>query len=514
MTALERAIRRPPLVRGFRATSPLDGLDRRSVGFFDVFAQSVSAVAPAAAATTVTLLVAGLSPTATVTSLLLGGVLIILVARTISQFARRFAAAGAVYTYTARGLGVRAGLAAGASAIIGYGAIAMFALLGGAFYSTLVLRSVWPSLPDTPLVAAGVLSAEAALLVLVLVRGIRLSSRVALVVEAASVTLIVGLLVALLSRIGPIDPAVLLPSADDSPLTVAAGALVALTAYVGFESAATLGVEARMPLRTVPRAIGWTAVVSAALYLLAAVAQVSGFAAIGGDFAASTSPVNDLADAFGLGGWGVVADLGIAASFLACAIGSTTALSRVLFTMARDGALPAGLGRTHRRFGTPIGAIACAVPVVIAAPLGLLLSGIALPTAMHLTLVVGGFGYIVSYALVCVAAPVFLRRIGELTGRVAVVAIACAVALVGTIVAFAIIDVGSGSIAVWVAAALALTAAAAIAWRLRRAPLSALGAYDEPVAGAVLGGAAEHPVDLAPGATTPGEAEASRDGAG
>jgi hypothetical protein len=95
---------------------------------------------------------------------------------------------------------------------------------------------------------------------------------------------------------------------------------------------------------------------------------------------------------------------------------------------------------------------------------------------------------------------VFLRRIGELTRRVAVVAIACAVALVGTIVAFAIIDVGSGSIAVWVAAALALTAAAAIAWRLRRAPLSALGAYDEPVAGAVLGGAAEHPVDLAPGA--------------
>lgn len=119
-----------------------------------------------------------------------------------------------------------------------------------------------------------------------------------------------------------------------------------------------------------------------------------------------------------------------------------------------------------------------------------------------------------SYALVCVAAPVFLHRIGELTGRAAVVAVACAVALVGTIAAFAIIDIGSGSIAVWVAAALALTAAAAIAWRLRRAPLSALDAYDEPVAGAVLGGAAGRSADLAPKSASPGEARASRDGAG
>jgi hypothetical protein len=67
---------------------------------------------------------------------------------------------------------------------------------------------------------------------------------------------------------------------------------------------------------------------------------------------------------------------------------------------------------------------------------------------MHLPLVVGGFGYIVSYAPS--ASPRRCSaRIGELTRRVAVVAIACAVALVGTIVAFAIIDVGSGSIAVW-----------------------------------------------------------------
>ena len=89
MTALERAIARPDPVHDFGARSPLDGLDRRSVGFFDVLAQSVAAVAPAAAATTVVLLVAGISPSATVLSILLAAVLSLLVARTISQFARR-----------------------------------------------------------------------------------------------------------------------------------------------------------------------------------------------------------------------------------------------------------------------------------------------------------------------------------------------------------------------------------------------------------------------------------------
>ncbi len=391
MTALERAIRSPAPVHDFGARSPLHGLDRRSVGFVDVMAQSVAAVAPAAAATTIALLVAGVSPGAVVVSLLVAGILSLLVAGTVGQFARRFAASGALYTYTARGLGPRSGLAAGAAVLVGYGAIAMFALLGGAYYTTLLLGRVWPGI-DSPAGIALVLLGEAALLALVLVRGIRISSRVALVVEGVSVALIVALLVALLGSIGPIDPAALLPGPGDTPLTVAAGALVALTAYVGFESAATLGVEARTPLRTVPRAIRATVLIALALYLLAAVAQVAGFAALGRDFASSASPVNELADAYGLGGWAVAADVGIAASFLACAIGSTTALSRVLFAMGRDGVVPPLAGRTHRRFGTPIGAIAVALPIVIGVPLALVLAGVDLRDAMHLTIAVGGVG--------------------------------------------------------------------------------------------------------------------------
>lgn len=489
MTALERAIRSPVPVRDFGGRSPLHGLDRRSVGFVDVMAQSVSAVAPAAAATTVTVLVAGVSPGGVIVSILLAGVLSLLVASTVGQFAHRLAASGALYTYSARGLGPVGGLATGAAAVVGYGAVAMFALLGGAYYTALMLRPLWPSV-DGPLGIGSILLAEAGLLALVLVRGIRISARVALLVEVASVLLIVALLVVLLTRMGSIDLGALLPSHnEDSPLGVGAGALIALTAYVGFESAATLGVEARAPLRSIPRAVRATVVMSLLLYLLAAIAQVAGFAALGRDFAASASPLNELADAFGVGGWASIADLGIAASFLACAIGSTTALARVLFAMGRDGVVPRVVGRTHARFGTPIGAIGVALPVVVGVPLSLVGCGVELRDAMHLTIAVGGIGYIVSYVFACVAAPLFLRRIGELTPTVAVIAVCAAAALTGAVIGFAAADIAAGSVSVWVAAGIGAVSTVLIAWRLRR-PLGPLGAYDVPVAAAVLGGVA------------------------
>ena len=68
-SALERAIQNPQPVAGIQSRSPVDGLDRRSVGFVDVLSQSVSAVAPSAAATTMPLLVATVAGGATVWAL-------------------------------------------------------------------------------------------------------------------------------------------------------------------------------------------------------------------------------------------------------------------------------------------------------------------------------------------------------------------------------------------------------------------------------------------------------------
>jgi len=499
MTALSRAIARPDPVAGFGDRSPLHGLERRRIGIVDLAAQSVAAVAPAAAATTVVLLVAGVAPGITVPAIVAAAVLSLCIARTVGVFARRFAAAGGLYTYAARGLGTRAGLATGAALVTGYAAVAMFALLGGAYYATYLLAGLWPGL-DRPLATGATLLVEAALVAFVLVRGIRVSARAALVVESLSVVLIVVLLIVLLVNIGPVDVGALVGvsrSGGLDPVALAAGAVIALTAFVGFESAATLGVESISPLRNVPRAITGTVVLSGALYVLAAVTQVAGFTALDADLAASASPVNDLAAAYGLGGWAVVADVGIAASFLACGIGTTTALVRVLFAMSRDGVLPPALGRTHRRFGTPAAAVGAALPVIAGVPLVLLGVGVPVRDAMHVTLSVGAAGYIVSYILVCVAAPVFLRRIGELTVVPAVVAVLSAGALAASLVAFFVDDAAAGGGVVLVVGVLALTAAVVIGLLRRRHAPGSIGRYDEPVAAQVLGGvpSPRHPDD-------------------
>lgn len=493
MTALQRAIARPRPVHDFAGTSPLEGLERRSVGFLDVLGQSVSAVAPSAAATTMILLVSGVAtPVNTVVAVIVAALLSLMVARTINQFARRMVTSGSLFTYVAKGLGPVASISTASASLVGYGFVSVFALLGGAHYLSILAERLRPDLAG-PTTTAGLLLFEGAVLSIVLVRGIRLSTRVALVVEVLSVALIAGILVALLVRIGPVDLAAVVPATGGvSASAIAAGAVLALTAFVGFESASTLGVEARAPLRNIPRAISGTVVVAGLLYVLAAYTQVAGFATLDRDLTGSESPVNDLATAFGVDQWGAVADVGIAASFLACAIASTTALTRVLFAMGRDGIVPLWFGSVHARLRTPIAAIGVAVPLVVLAPVGLVLAGVGVWRAMEVVIVVAGVGYIVAYALVCVAAPAFLRRIGELTAGAGLVAALAAVALTGGLVMYLVVEGAAGNPGVWVATGLAILVGVLVIWRARPGapPLDDIGSYDEPLASQVLGGVA------------------------
>lgn len=486
MSALQDAIERPETVRSFAGRSPLHGLDRHTVGFADVLAQSVAAIAPAAASAMAVLMVADLAGGATVLVMALATVITFLVARTINQFTRRFAASGSLYTYAARGLGTTAGLATGAAIVVGYAFISVFALLGGAHYATMLVTRLWPQLPATP-IALGALVIEAAVLAIVLVRGIRLSSRVALVVELVSVALILLLLIVLLVQIGPIHPAAVFSPDDVSVAGVAGGAVLAITAFVGFESSATLGVEARSPLKNIPRAIVWSVGVAGVFYLIAGYTQIAGAAAIGGT--TSVALLDELASRFGLSAWAAVADVGIATSGLACAIASTTALTRIVFALARDGVAPAELGRTHRRHRTPIRAIAIAAPPIALVPIAVVAAGVSPWDAMRVVLLISASGYIVAYVLVCIAAPLFLRRIGEVTAGSVIVAVTAAAALTGCLTVYLAAEATAGNPGVWLTVGIAVIAAALIRWR-RRAPLGELGRYDEPVAAHVLGGVA------------------------
>jgi APA family basic amino acid/polyamine antiporter len=146
-----------------------------------------------------------------------------------------------------------------------------------------------------------------------------------------------------------------LPSDSISLLAVFAGAFLAFFAYIGFEDIENMAEETRDPHRAVPAAIGWTLGISVALYgLVAAVAVafpdrqalVESDAPLALLFERSTgypaAPVAAMASIAMING--ILVQIIMA--------------SRVLYGMAREGMVPAALGRLDAKRATPGFAIA------------------------------------------------------------------------------------------------------------------------------------------------------------
>ncbi|WP_405730539.1 APC family permease [Streptomyces sp. NBC_01537] len=476
---------------GVRPGPRLPGLHRRNLGPVQVFAQSVSATAPAAAMATTPAMVAVNAGSGVVWSFVAATVVALLIGACIGQFTRRMAAAGSLYSLAAKGLGPVAGFACGGALLAGYGLLVSAALTGSAVHLLALLARVGAPAASGAVVAAVIvlLGVAAAFFS---VRGIRLSARVVLLVEGVSIALILAVFGVLLSR------GVSWPAGTHALEAyggggagiggVAAGVLPALGAFVGFESAAALGVEARRPFRTVPRAVQWTAGAAGVMFICAAAVQVLGFTAVPTGLAGQADPLGVLASAQQLPWISPLLDAGIATSFFACALATANALVRVLFSMGSEGIAPRGLRRTHRTYRTPYGAVMLALPVTTAVPLVVLAAGVRPEQALGLLLQAATVGYLLAYLLVCLAVPFFLRRIGESTpGPVAAVLVVVPV-LVAALAAFAASVVGDSYAVVF-----ALLTGAGLVWygwlRLRRPDhLAGIGVYDETSFADLLGG--------------------------
>jgi amino acid transporter len=470
---------------GLRKRSPVHGLDRRNLGPLEVLAQSVSSAAPAAAMAAAPAIAATTAGSATLWAFVVATVVALLIGSCIGRFTRRMAVAGSLYSLTAKGLGPVAAFTSGVALLVGYGMLAMAALTGSATYVEALLARLGVVTTGSGPVLMAALVALGLLVTAGVLARVRLSARVVLLVEAVSITLMVVVFVVLLSVAPPAPASV--PQPGPGLGGIAAGVLPALSAFIGFEAATALGVEARRPFRTIPRVVMWTAGVAGVLYLFATYTQLVGFAGTSLGLAAATEPVPALAIALGQPWLAVVLDLGIAMSFAACTLATLNALVRVVFSMARDGIAPATLGTTHRRLRTPHVAIAVVLPVVVVVPVVLLATGLSGAQVLAGLLTLSAVGYLVAYLLVCLAAPLFLRRIGELTPAPVVVTAVLVPVLLAVLVAF-VVSAWGGAIPIAIGA-FVLAGLGWLGWlRLRRpAQLRSIGVYDETVAADVLG---------------------------
>ena len=376
----------------------------------EVMAQSVAAIAPSAVMATGPALVAGSAGAGALYAYVAATCVLLLVGWCVAQLARRHNSAGSLYEWIGMTFGLGPGFLGGVGLVIGYAFISISCLAGVVLFGGSLLGSAGVDVTGTAAQVALYLGVGAAA-AWCMVRGIQLSTRVGMVLEVVSIGAILTVIVVVLAQEG-LSAAPWSPEGGISASGVALGMVLAILGFVGFESASSLGVEARDPRRMVPRAVLGSAALAGLLYVVSAYTQLIGF---GGDteaLSSSASALNELAAAAGVSPLGYVIDAGAALSFFACITGSLNAAARTVYEMGRHELLGRQLGTTHAVHRTPhvalygLAALCTVVPVVTT------LSGLTALETLSYTGTIGTFGYMLAYVLVALASPVFLRARG------------------------------------------------------------------------------------------------------
>lgn len=202
-------------------------------------------------------------------------------------------------------------------------------------------------------------------------------------------------------------------------------AVTAVGSYAGFESVASLGAEAKNAHRNIARSLLRVVILLGVLYIFATYPQILHFGEIDGDKAV----LPQLAESVGVSWVNQVVSGAVAVAFIVFVTAVTTAAARSLFTFAHEGALPQVFAKVHATHKTPWAG------VVFVGILALVFSTVAtFSSAGRLVFdVYGGYvanwGFLVSYLLVVIATPIWLRKINALTPLRLGVAVAATIGL-------------------------------------------------------------------------------------
>ena len=350
-------------------------------------------------------IVAEAAGAASMVSFVVGGIVALLAALSLSELATGMPRAGGSYYYVNHALGSFFGTIVGWGMWTGLLFATAFYMLGFGQY---LLNS--PSGAATVVLAALVMSS---LLVVLNYRGVKETSSL----QNVTVVALVGVILAFVAvGLPSVDPALLDPfvrEGESWPIVITTAGTVFIT-FIGFEVIATSAEEIKNPGRTLPLSMIAAVVTPTILYVLVMLVSV-GLLPIH-ELAASDVPVADVAaeaaGVFGavtLGGvtvefatvGAVVMIVGAILATVSSANASILSAARVNFAMGRDRILTDWLNEIHGRYRTPYRAIVATGLIVL-----LLIAG---PFPIDFLAEVAAFMFLLTYALVHVAVVV-LRR--------------------------------------------------------------------------------------------------------
>ena len=393
------------------------GLHKGVLSPIETLAQSVSAIAPSTSPSLTVPLVFALAGNGTWFVYLLTTLAMLLVGFCVSRFARMSSSPGSLYSYTADTLRPSLGAVAAWSLLLAYVATGASVAGGALYYGNVLMQQFFGWTPPsllTLVIVCGVAGAVA-------YRDVKLSAEMMLWLEVISVGLIAIVLALLLFRYGFRLDMDQLRMKGVSISGLGPALILAMFSFVGFESATTLGTEARDPLRTIPRVVIQCAILAGIFFILCGYSEVLGFRGETSKLSDSTSPLHLLARKAGVSPLGTAIDLGAFVSMFACVLACTTAAARVMLRMAHSGLLPDGFGNTHRKFGTPGRGVALAGAAMFASTLGMAIDGVGAADIYGRLGAIAVFGFLTVYGLVAVALPFARRALGQHSHSVAVI---------------------------------------------------------------------------------------------
>jgi len=288
----------------------------------------------------------------TATAYLITLLAMLFTAASYSFMVRKYPISGSAYSYTSLSFGPVVGFLSGWSLLLDYLFLPMinYLLIG------LFMNIAFPEIPAWMFVVASI-----ALVTVLNVVGIsQVAGMSNVIVGAQLVFIVVFVIMSIKSLAGGAAIDFSLPFVGDgtqpgfAPLM--AGAAVLCLSFLGFDAVSTMAEETRDARRDIPRAIIITTVIAGLMFTLLAI--ISQLVFPGSVFQNADSAANEVMLKAGGQFLGNFFTSAYIAGCIGSALASQASVSRIIFTMGRDGILPRSLfGALHARFQTPVVAI-------------------------------------------------------------------------------------------------------------------------------------------------------------
>ena len=389
------------------------GLRANCLGFNGLTAMAIALISPTMTAALIVPLMYSNAGNASWLAYLFGTLMLLFVALNLNQFAKRSSSSGSMYAYTVMGLGTTAGNISGWCLIWAYLFIGTAGMTGFTIFSSTLLEMVGIHVPQLLLFAVCALS-----IWFLGYKDIRLSSGLMLVLEGLSCALILLLCgIVLFGQKSVVDLSqIKLQGASFSGISL--GVVIAIFSLVGFECATAFGDEAMDPLRTIPRAVIVSLLLTGVFFIVVSYTEVLGFAHYKTTLDKIDAPLNVLSDMMQVSWLKAPISAGAMLSFYSLALSCMNSGARILYPMGRLGVFHRWVGNSHDTNETPHVAVTIMAILIFLSPTILTqVFGLQILDAFNDAGTFGAFGFLGAYFLISVAAPAYLKKRGELSGR-------------------------------------------------------------------------------------------------